>query len=299
MKSLLESRAFYKERFINESSKIEFMNLQKIKSSSHKIGLVAVALLITFSSKADNLPERPTPPRIVNDFAGIFDQGQAEEMERSLVQFNNETSTQVAVVTIPDLEGYDAGDYTFRLAEKWGVGQKGKNNGILILVKPKTTDSKGHAFIATGYGVEGAVPDAIAKRIVENEMIPQFKNNDYYGGVNAGVKVIMELTRGEYTADEYVQKNSGKTGGSVFIVFIIIFIIIFTMARKAKNTNNSSIGRSLPFWMLMSMLGSSGRHSGSWGNFNSGGGSFGGGGGGGFSGFGGGSFGGGGAGGSW
>ncbi len=275
------------------------MNLKKIKAPDFKIALVVAALLITFSSSADNLPERPNPPRLVNDMAGMFDPSQAEAMERSLVQFSNETSTQVAVVTLTDLEGYDAGDYTFRLAEKWGVGQKGKNNGILILVKPKTQDSRGQAFIATGYGIEGAVPDAIARRIVENEMIPQFKSNNYYAGINAGIKVIMELTRGEYTAETYAKKTSGKSGGSVFFVIFIFAVIIISITRRAQKTNNSSIGRNLPFWMLLTMLGSSGRHSGSWGNFNSGGGSFGGGGGGGFGGFGGGSFGGGGAGGSW
>lgn len=275
------------------------MNFLKIKTLSVKIGLTVALVLLTFSSRADNFPDRPTPPRLVNDMAGVFDQNQAEAMERTLVQFSNETSTQVAVVTLSDLKGYDAGDYSFRLAEKWGIGQKGKNNGILILVKPKTKDSKGQAFIATGYGVEGAVPDAIARRIVENEMIPQFKTNNYYAGVNAGVKVIMELTRGEYTADAYVQKTSGSPGISGFIMVFIFIVLFFAISRRAKKTNNSSIGRNLPFWILLSMLGSSGRHSGSWGNFNSGGGSFGRGGGGGFGGFGGGSFGGGGAGGSW
>ena len=274
------------------------MNFRKIKAPVFKMALVVAALLITISSDAQNLPERPNPPRLVNDMAGMFDPSQAEAMERALVQFSNETSTQVAVVTLTDLEGYDAGDYTFRLAEKWGVGQKGKNNGILILVKPKTNDSKGQAFIATGYGVEGAVPDAIARRIVENEMIPQFKSNNYYAGVNAGINVIMELTRGEYTADEYAQKTSGSPGISGFIMVFIFIVLFFAISRRAQKTNKSSIGRNLPFWMLLSMLGSSGRHSGSWGNFNSGGGSFGGGGGG-FGGFGGGSFGGGGAGGSW
>lgn len=275
------------------------MNLQKIKAHDFKIAFLVAALLITLSSSADNLPERPNPPRLVNDMAGVFDQNQAEAMERSLVQFSNETSTQVAVVTLPDLEGYDAGDYTFRLAEKWGIGQKGKNNGILILVKPKTQDSRGQAFIATGYGVEGAVPDAIARRIVENEMIPQFKSNNYYAGINAGVQVIMELTRGEYTAETYVKNTSGNPGISGFIMVFIFIVLFSAIASKAKKANNSSIGRNLPFWMLLTMLGSSGRHSGSWGNFNSGGGSFGSGRGGGFGGFGGGSFGGGGAGGSW
>lgn len=275
------------------------MNLQKIKSYSLTIGWVVALFLVTFISSAADFPSRPNPPRLVNDLAGVFDQNQALTLERALVQFNDQTSTQVAVVTLSDLKGYDAGDYSFRLAEDWGIGQKGKNNGILILVKPKTRESNGQAFIAVGYGLEGVVPDAVARRIVDNEMIPHFKSNNYYDGVAAGVNVIMELTNGEYTADAYVQKTSGKAGIVAFIVVFIFIILISTMANKANRAKKSSIGGSLPFWMLLSMMGSgsSGRHSGSWGNFNSGRGSFGGGGG--FGGFGGGGFGGGGAGGSW
>lgn len=275
------------------------MNLRKIKAYSVKVGLMITVLLVTFSSTAADFPKRPSPPRLVNDLAGVFEKSQTETLERALVQFNDQTSTQVAVVTLSDLKGYDAGDYSFRLAEEWGVGQKGKNNGILILIKPKTGDSNGQAYIAVGYGLEGVVPDAVARRIVDNEMIPHFKSNQYYDGVVAGVNVIMELSYGEYTADAYVQKTSGKAGIVAFIVVFIFIILISAMANKANKARRSSIGGSLPFWMLLSMMGSgsSGRHSGHWGNFNSGGGSFGGGGG--FGGFGGGSFGGGGAGGSW
>lgn len=276
------------------------MNLRKIKTYSFKVGLTVAVLLVPFLSNAADFPIRPNPPRLVNDLAGVFDKNQVETLERTLVKFNDQTSTQVAVVTLSDLKGYDAGDYSFRMAEDWGVGQKGKNNGILILVKPKTRDSNGQAYIAVGYGLEGVVPDAVARRIVDNEMIPHFKSNKYYDGVAAGVNVIMELTNGEYTADAYVQKTSGKAGVVAFIVVFIFIILISAMANKANKTKQSSIGGSLPFWMLLSMMGSgsSGRHSGHWGNFNSGGGSFGGGGGG-FGGFGGGGFGGGGAGGSW
>jgi uncharacterized protein len=168
----------------------------------------------------------------------------------------------------------------------------------LVLVQPKVGNQKGNAYVATGYGLEGAVPDAVANRIVNNEMIPHFKQNDYAGGIGAAVGVLMELTRGEYTAEGYLK--STKKSGSLFGGFgfiLIIFVIMIVMARGQKG-RHSSLGKDLPFWVLLSMLGSgSSRHAGSWDSFSSGSGSFGGGGG--FGGFGGGSFGGGGAGGSW
>ncbi len=249
---------------------------------------------------SQDFPEPPSPPRLVNDFAGVLDATAKEQLESKLVTFARETSTQIAVVTITDLGGYDAGDYAFRLAQKWGIGQKGESNGILVLVQPKSRTLRGQAFVATGYGLEGAVPDAAANRIVNNEMIPRFKQNDYTGGINAAVDVLMELTRGEYTAEGYLaqtEKQGGVFGGIGVIIFMTI--VFYLVARGQKGRHNS-LGHNLPFWMLMSMLGSgSSRHGGSWGSFSSGSGSFGGSGGGGFGGFGGGSFGGGGAGGSW
>ncbi len=248
---------------------------------------------------AQQLPEKPNPPRIVNDFAGILSEQERQSLEKQLVQFNNETSTQIAIVTVKSLDGTSIDDYAFKLGEKWGIGQKGKDNGALILVKPKYGNEKGRAFIALGYGLEGVVPDALANRIVDNEMIPRFKNNDYYGGLLAAATRLTQLTKGEFTAENYMSQTShkGKVGGGVgTIIFMIIMFFIFSRAGRARN---SSLGRSnLPFWIFLGMMGSGSRgHGGSFDSFSGGGGSFGGGSS--FGGFGGGSFGGGGAGGSW
>ena len=190
-----------------------------------------------------------------------------------------------------DLNGYDKADYTVRLAEEWGVGQRGKDNGIVIMVKPKTPSSMGHAYITIGYGLEGAIPDAIANRIVDNEMIPAFKENNYFAGLNNAANVLISLTKGEFTANEYNRKTK-KTNFKSPVPFIIMLLIFFSLFGRARSRQRHSIGRSIPFWIALSMLGSSrGSHGGSFGNFSSGGGGFGG--------FGGGSFGGGGAGGSW
>jgi len=246
-----------------------------------------------------NIPDPLSPPRLVNDFTGILSEGQFIQLERKLRAYNDSTSTQIVVALVKSLNGLTKEEFADLLAEKWGVGQQNKDNGVVILVKPKYRDEKGEARISVGYGLEGAIPDAISKRIVDKEMIPSFKGGDYYTGIDKAASTIMALAAGEYTADQYKAATKGNPLG-LAIPIIIILIIFFIMRRNSGNHfNTGSKGQSLwtAIW-LASMMGSRGG-SGSWGDFRSGGGSFGGGGGGGFGGFGGGSFGGGGAGGSW
>jgi uncharacterized protein len=250
------------------------------------------------------VPARPDPPRLVNDLAGILIQSEIAVLEDSLDQFAQKTSTQIAVVTVTSLNGYDPADLAYRIGESWGVGQKEKNNGIVILVKPKTGNEKGQVYISVGYGLEAVIPDAVAHgKIVDHEMIPRFRENDYFGGIMNGARIIMALARGEFTAEQYNGAADKKgSGGFGFIVFLLIFLVFILPIIRGGNRRNFNTGsRSLPFWMLMGMMGSRGK--GSWTDFSGGrggfGGGFGGGGGGGFGGFGGGGFGGGGAGGSW
>ena len=254
--------------------------------------------LFIFSSLpvlADDFPARPSPPRLVNDYTGFLSNDEQVRLEQKLVNFDRETSTQIAVVIVEDLKGYDKADYAVQLGRKWGIGQQGKNNGILILIKPKTSDSKGEVFVAPGYGLEGVVPDAIAKRIVENEMLPEFRNGSYFNGIDRAVNTLMDLTRGEYTADEYAQQTKNVNPQLIVYILFIVFFVLFSIIGRARRARQYSVGHNIPFWMALMMLsGSRNSHRGSFGNFSSGGGSFGG-----FGGFGGGSFGGGGAGGSW
>lgn len=266
------------------------------KISVKTVSLVfSIAVLLSSAAIGQDFPEKPNPPRLVNDFAGMLSGGEAGELERKLVAFDDSTSTQIAIVTIDNLSGYAIGDYAQRLAEMWGIGQKGLNNGVLILVKPKTSElSRGEVFIAPGYGLEGAIPDIVCAEIVDNEILPAFRAGQYYTGLDRATSVIMGLARGEFTADQYSKsRGSGKSKGMGSIVFIIIIVIFILFMRGKGGSNNRNIGRkSLPLWVLLSMMNSGNRHGGSWGGF-SGGGS------GGFGGFGGGGFGGGGAGGSW
>src|SRR5690554_549808 len=132
-------------------------------------------------------------------------------LENKLVQFSRETSIQIVIVSVSDLDGFDPGDYAFRIGEKWGVGQKDDDNGLVILVKPKTGNDLGRVFIATGYGLEGILPDATLNgAIIDTKIIPYFSQNNYYQGLENATNVIMDISRGEYTAT-YYEENYAKS----------------------------------------------------------------------------------------
>lgn len=156
-----------------------------------KYFITLIAFFLTISLFGQDFPEPMRPRRIVNDFTGMFNPQQVNTLEQKLRHFNDTSSTQIAVVTVPSLQGYDPNDYAQRLAEKWGIGQKGKDNGILLLVKPKSARENGQVAIAVGYGLEGVVPDAIASRIIRNEIIPEFQNGNYYAGINKDRKSVV------------------------------------------------------------------------------------------------------------
>ena len=257
-----------------------------------------ILVFLPMAAIAQDIPEPMEPPRMVNDFSLLLNDNNRATLENKLQSFYYQTSTQIYVVILDDIHGYDIADFTFQLGEKWGVGSKDKDNGIVILINPSADRTHGDAFIATGYGLEEFVPDAITNRIVDYDMIPYFKEQRYYDGLDAATTTIIGLTEGEFTADEYIQQHSGSGGPLSVIGFIIFFILMSSFVWGRRSGRGRAVGHNLPLWALLFMAsGSRGSHSGGFGNFSSGGGNFGGFGG--FGGGGGGSFGGGGAGGSW
>ena len=264
-----------------------------------KISGLFLFLFVVSSCFAQQIPNRPTPPRLVNDFTNTLTKNQQYNLEQKLVAYNDTTSTQIAVVFVNDLQGTTAADFAYQLGEKWGVGTK-DNNGVVILVKPKT-NTKGEVYISVGYGLEPYVPDAIAKRIIENEMIPAFKNNDYYSGVSNAVDIIIGLASGAFSAEEYSSSDDEIFILVFFIIMMAAMIFFINIAGKVGKTyssrhDDSSIWKAL-FWASVFSNGNRHNHHDHWGGFSGGSGGFGGGGS--FGGFGGGHFGGGGAGGSW
>ncbi|MCO4293258.1 TPM domain-containing protein [Solitalea sp. MAHUQ-68] len=262
----------------------------------NKLKLLITFSLLLFASIAfsQDIPDAPNPPRLVNDYTNTLSSEQKAQLEHKLVAFNDSTSNQIAVVIIPSLNGYEIADYAVKLGQKWGVGQKEKRNGVVLLVS--LGDRK--VFIAVGYGLEGAIPDAYAKRITSTIIKPEFKAGNYFKGIDDGTDAIMKFASGEYKVDanDVVPGKKGK-GSGIWIFFVVLGgILIFSLLRRRsyQHIANRGSGSSLPFWMLMNMMGNSGgRNSGGgdWGDFSGGGGDFGG--------FGGGDFGGGGAGDSW
>lgn len=257
--------------------------------------LFAFLILSSLVSAGQNIPAAPNPPRLVNDFAHVLTADQISDLESKLVAYDDTTSIQIAVVTVPTTGDYDIGDYALKILRDWKIGNKQTNNGLLILAA--TNDHK--VYIATGYGMEGSVPDITAKQIIDNEILPNFRGNNYYRGFDLAADAIIKASHGEYKAPAgYNQrKEKGNGGGSVLGLILFVIIIIVLASRGGGRGGGGLMSRSgvLPF-ILGSMLGSAGRSGGGWSG--GGGGGFGGGGGG-FGGFGGGSGGGGGAGGSW
>ena len=252
-----------------------------------------ILLCLTAMAAVAQVPARPDPPRLVNDFAGIL--GDCQWLEDSLEKIAMETSNQICVVTMNDFGGYDKAMMAYSIGEQWGVGKKGNNNGVVILIKPKTAEAKGEAFIAPGYGLEGAITDATSTRIVNQEMIPYFKDNDYLGGVWAGAQVVRDLAIGEYNEEDYA--NQGDDGALfALVMFIFIFAFFLYLAHKSNQHNGGNRNSGDTGTWGGPIIFTSGHDWGRGGSSWGGGGSFGGGG---WGGFGGGSFGGGGGGGSW
>jgi len=263
-----------------------------------------ILLIVPLSVQAQTLLPKPEPPRAVNDYAGLLDPSEVQALENKLRTFTDTTSNAIVIVIVNDLQGYDRSEFAYIIGKEWGVGQADFNNGVVVLVRPKTEESGGQAFIATGYGLEGAIPDIACADIIDREMIPHFRNGEYYAGLDAGVNVIMALASGEYSYDNYIKNPGIKSSGAIPAIIFIIIVFVIIMIAGAGNSNNRNFKKggssNLPLWLLLGLLSSGRSHGGSWGGFSGGSGGFsGGGGGGGFGGFGGGGFGGGGAGGSW
>ena len=262
--------------------------------SRNTIYSTLLMLLMTLSMSAA-VPEKPTQKLLVWDYAGIMDPAQVQLLEDSLEYFSRTTSNQIVVMTVTNdiLDGLSLAEFGQEVGQKWGVGHKGSDNGVVVLIKPKTGDDamgKGRAFISTGYGAEGPLPDLLCSKIVDNEMIPHFKENDYAGGVWAALDILKPALQGDFNTEEYVGDDAADAVLSI-IVLIMIVCFVFVVMKSNNNGGNGNNTRTYTGGpVIFPGTFGSGRSSSSWG-----GGGFGGG----WGGFGGGSFGGGGGGGSW
>jgi uncharacterized protein len=231
---------------------------------------------ICLSAFAKEIPAKPNPPRLVNDYVNVLDAGQQEALEAKLKAYSDSTSTQIAIVIEQSLEGDDDFDYSQRLAEGWQIGMAGKNNGLLIYVS--IGDRK--IRIQNGYGLEATITDAFSRRLIEEVIKPNFKQQAYYEGLDQATTFIIQKASGEFVNDDFGNGSGEDSFIPYLIIISFIILMFFLSSRGGKGGRGLHHGPS-PF---MGTFGSSGYSGGSSSSFG---------------GFGGGSFGGGGAGGSW
>ena len=254
-----------------------------------KLFIVFIIAFFSFTMvNGQNIIERPNPPVLVTDLAGVLSPEQKQALENKLVALDDSSSNQIAVVILPTLEGNPIEEYATKLFRTWGIGNKKTNNGILLLIAIQDKKIR----IETGYGLEGAIPDITANSIIDNDIKPAFREQAYFEGIDKATDDIAKAAVGEYKVK---RERKTKEKGSNLILFVFIVFIIVAILGKKGGGGGSNIGgggfSDIATGMLLgSLLGGGGR---------SGGSDWGGGGGGGFGGFGGGSSGGGGASGGW
>jgi uncharacterized protein len=261
----------------------------------------------------------------INDYAGLLSSATAQQLDAGLAQLESTDSTQIVVLTIPSLEGDSLEDFSIRVVEQWQIGQKGKDNGALLLVSKNDRKIR----IEVGYGLEGKLTDLVSGRIIRNIIVPQFKMGRYDQGIIDGVSAMAGVVRGEFTAPATTRRSGSRRGASPGLVGVLALLFFVNMLGRINRGIGAAAGGVLapiagalflnlgllgilsliPIGaaggFLMGLMGgpvsfgrsTTGRHCGYWGG-GFGGGGFGGGGFGGFSG-GGGGFGGGGASGGW
>jgi uncharacterized protein len=247
------------------------------------IGLALFALAAARAGAAEVIP--PPPQAHFNDYASLVRPETAGILDQKLAQFERDTSEQIVVAIFPKMESDSSiEDYTVRIAQAWHAGVKGRDNGAVLFIFAQSHKM----YLQVGYGLEGPLPDALAKRIIDEVITPAFRKGDYDGGVTAGVNAILAATRGEYRGTGHTAGARGRGGIPPIFIFLILLLLIVSLVRRNASVYQNSGRRGFGTGLLTGMfLGG--------GGFGGGGGGFGGGG---FSG-GGGGFGGGGAGGSW
>ncbi len=251
-----------------------------------RLSVWILCLVFALPTMAEWTPQSDN--RLVNDYSGILTDEQRNSLENRLVAFDDSTSNQIVVVITPSLYGDEIKAVGQRIGDAWGVGRKEYRNGLVIIIKSKTSEEPdGEVAIVTGYGLEGALPDVFCRRIIDDKMIPRLADGDYYEAIVAALNVIEPVAKGEYNYKQY-KKDEDLPALIALLVFIvaIVVLLVFLHRYNKKHPGNFSSGSGSGGFMGPINMGGFG------GGFSSGsrGSGFGG-----FGGFGGGSFGGGGA----
>lgn len=260
------------------------------KNKTMKQIVLFLFLLLSFGFKAQSAKEildfKPTPGRLVFDYGGFLSESEAKSLSTSLTKYFDSTSTQIIVLTLKDLDGYDPNQFTVELGSRWGVGEDKEDNGVVLMLSMNDRKS----YIATGRGAEGPLPDVLCKRILDEVMKPLLKEGKYYDAIKLGTESIQSALNGEGFKNTRSKGSGYKT--MIFLAIAVIILLIFIKRGGGNGRYISGRGASNwspggGFWIGGFGGGSSssgGSSGGGWGDFG---------------GFGGGDFGGGGAGGDW
>lgn len=250
------------------------MNFQMVRAFF--LGLVFLALF-TAPAIVISLDVPPLRGR-VNDYANLMPPARAQALEQRLEQFENKTGHQIAVLTIPGLQGEDIEGFSIRVAENWKIGRKGFDNGAILVIAQNDRKLR----IEVGYGLEGVLPDAIANRIIQEIIVPRFRDSDFSGGIEAGVEAIMKVTSGEPLPQAQRKKPASSSRFPIELLLPLIFIGFYLVAAFSSRSRHgiwSTRGQryNRPGGIFSGGIGRGG-FGGGGGGFSGGGGGFGGGG---------------------
>jgi len=244
-----------------------------------------IIFFTSFLVKATDLPDAPNPFRYVNDYTNTLSEQEKQYFENKLYQYGKETSSQIALVIIPTTGDEEIAQYTAQLGDKWGIGRKQLNNGVLLLVAKD--DRK--IFIATGQGLQGVLPDAFLSQVIRQGILPYFRQGQYAQGLNNGLEHIIAASKGEYAAQVEEEDLMDQIAPFIMVVIFVLFVLFGEISWRRKPYISPTTNHNLQNAAIIaaSVLNSCRRGGRGGGGFGSGGG------------FGGGGFDGGGAGGSW
>jgi uncharacterized protein len=213
----------------------------------------------------------PAPDRYFNDYASVVSAQTASQLNSTLENFERQSSDQILVAIYPTMQSDSSiEDYTVRVARAWKVGQQNKNNGAVLFIFVQDHQM----FVEVGYGLEGVLPDALCKRIIDEQISPRFHNGDYDGGCTAGVQGILAAVQGEYKGsgttvaeqNGFARQHQDDVGSIVKIIFIVVVVFIILSSNRSRRGGGGGFIYTGGGW------------GGGGGGFSGGGGSFGGGG---------------------
>lgn len=232
------------------------------------------------------IPDLPSKPALVNDLGDMLTTEEEMKLEAKLLKYEQESSNEIAIVTVETLGGMEVADFAVELGRKWGIGKSSKKNGVLVLASK--TDRK--INISPGYGLQGVLPDVRCSRIIREQIVPNFKSGNIYAGFDQATDKIIAYSTGEFSAEDADGKKDGSPLLFILFFMLMVFVFFFVVRKRTGNTyvsrrgyRNTDAGWGAGGGFFGGMMGGSGS---SWGSDDSGGGGFGGfgGGGGGFDG---------------